>query len=39
MGKMGSFEESHGLMVLVLLELALLALLGRRGRGRSEGGV
>ncbi len=38
MGKFGSFEENHGLMVLVLLELAVLALLGRRGRGRSDGG-
>lgn len=34
MGRLGSFEESHGLMVLVLLELGLLALMGRRGRGR-----
>ena len=39
MSKFGSFSEEHGLMVLVLLEFALLALLGRRGRGRSEGGV
>lgn len=39
MGKLGTFEESHGLMVLVLLELAVLALLGRKGRGRGEGGV
>lgn len=37
MSRFGSFEESHGLMVLVLLELLVLALLGRKGRG--QGGV
>jgi hypothetical protein len=39
MGKLGSFSEEHGLMVLLVLELAVLALLGRKGRGRGEGGV
>lgn len=39
MGKLGTFSEEHGLMALALLELAVLALLGRSGRGRSEGGV
>jgi hypothetical protein len=37
MGRLGAFEESHGLMVLLLLELAVLAILGRKGFGRSEG--
>ncbi len=32
MGRLTSFEESHGLMVLVVLELVVLALLGRKGR-------
>jgi len=36
MGRLGDFTEAHALMVLVLLELAVLTLLGRRGRGRSE---
>ena len=39
MSKFGSFSEEHGLMVLVLIELAVLALLGRKGRGNSGGGV
>jgi len=38
MGKLSGFSEEHGLMTLVILELVVLALLGRRGRGRSEGG-
>jgi hypothetical protein len=39
MGRFGSFAEEHGLMVLVLLELAVLVLLGRRGvGGRASGG-
>ena len=36
MGRFTNFEESHGLIVLVLLELLVLALFGRRGRGREE---
>jgi hypothetical protein len=37
--RLGTWSEEHGLMTLLLLELGLLALLGRRSRGgRSEGG-
>jgi len=32
-GRFGTFAENHALMVLVLLELAVLALFGRRGSG------
>lgn len=34
MGKLGTFGEDHALMVLILAELGLIALLGRRTRGR-----
>jgi hypothetical protein len=33
MNKLGGFAEEHALMVLVLLELAVIVLFGRRGVG------
>jgi hypothetical protein len=33
MNRFGSFAENHALMVLVLLELLMLAMFGRRGVG------
>jgi hypothetical protein len=39
MGKLGGFAEEHALAVLVLLELAVIVLFGRRGvGGRASGG-
>jgi hypothetical protein len=35
---LGRFDESHGLMVLVLTEFLLFVLLGRRARGGRRGG-
>lgn len=37
MGKLAQFSEEHALMVLLVFELILLAVFGRRGR-RGEGG-
>lgn len=36
MGRLAQFEENHALSVLLILELVVLAVFGRRRRG--EGG-
>lgn len=36
MGRFAQFEENHALMVLLILELIVLSVFGRRRRG--EGG-
>jgi hypothetical protein len=36
--RLGTFAENHALMVLLLVELAMLAGLGRRGTGRRSSG-
>jgi hypothetical protein len=37
-GKLGSFTEAHGLMVLVVLEFLVLMFFGRRDAGGRAGG-
>lgn len=37
MGRLGTFAEEHALMVLVVLELAVIVLFGRRGVGGRAG--